>query len=169
MAAEPADSWVFTSANVGDGKVYGVEFDISTPLTAFGMDDTGVFMNYAYVKSDVEDFMGSRRFNEQARSAFNVGFIQDLPTLDASFGVSYRKQGDAYERIVGEEVTISYGDDLEAFVEKRFGRNLSVRLTAANLHDASKGEATHKFDTIRSEELRVGKGCSSTCRTRWTQ
>src|SRR3546814_8474613 len=25
MAAEPADSWVFTSANVGDGKVYGVE------------------------------------------------------------------------------------------------------------------------------------------------
>src|SRR3546814_15899768 len=90
--------------------------------------------------------MGSRRFNEQARSAFNVGFIQDLPTLDASFGVSYRKQGDAYERIVGEEVTISYGDDLEAFVENRFGRNLSVRLTAAQLLDASKDEVFHKFD-----------------------
>src|SRR3546814_15777380 len=102
------------------------------------MDDTGVFMNYAYVKSDVEDFMGSRRFNEQARSAFTVGFIQDLPTLDASFGVSYRKQGDAYERIGGEEVTISYGDDLAAFDEKRFGRNISARLTAAHLTNASK-------------------------------
>src|SRR3546814_624847 len=55
MAAEPADSWVFTSANVGDGKAYGVEFDISTPLTAFGMDDTGVFMNYANVKPDLEE------------------------------------------------------------------------------------------------------------------
>src|SRR3546814_12703397 len=129
--------------------------------------------------------MGSRRFNEQARSAFNVGFIQDLPTLDASFGGSYRKQGDAYERIVGEEVTISYGDDLEAFVEKRFGRNLSVRLTAANLLDASNDEVFHKFDTIddqlardpdefeleteRSEERRVGEECGSPCRSRWSQ
>lgn len=154
MAAEPADSWVFTSANVGDGKVYGVEFDISTPLTAFGMDNTGVFMNYAYIKSDVDDFMGKRRFNNQAKSAFNVGFIQDLPTLAASFGVSYRKQGDAYERIVGEEVTIAYGKDLEAFVEKRFGNSLSVRLTASNLLDASKDEFFHKFNTIDDQLAR---------------
>src|SRR5690606_37604760 len=71
MAAEPAESWVFTSANVGDGKVYGAEFDLSTPLSAFGMEDTGVFLNYSYVKSDVKDFLGTRRFNNQARSAFN--------------------------------------------------------------------------------------------------
>src|SRR3546814_7407943 len=105
-------------------------------------------MTCAYGKSDVEDFMGSRRFNEQARSAFNVGFIQDLPTLDASFGVSYRKQGDAYDRTVGEEVTISYGDDLEAFVAKCFVRNLSVRMTAAKLLDEHKDEVFHKIDTI---------------------
>ena len=148
MAAEPAESWVFTSENVGSGKVYGVELDLSTPLTAFGMENTGVFMNYAYVKSRVDDFMGTRRFNNQARSAFNIGFIQDLPTLDASFGVSYRKQGDAYERILGEEVTIRYGKDLEAFVEKRFGGNVSVRLSAANLLDASKDEFFHKFNTL---------------------
>ena len=154
MAAEPADSWLFTSANVGDGKVYGVEFDLSTPLTAFGMDDTGVFMNYAYVKSKVDDFMGERRFNDQARSAFNVGFIQDLPSLDASFGVSYRKQGDAYARILAEEVTVRYGADLEAFVEKRFGDNLSVRLTASNLLDASKDEFFHKFDTVGDQIAR---------------
>lgn len=148
MDAEPAQSWVFTSGNVGSGKVYGVELDLSTPLSAFGMDNTGVFMNYAYVRSRVDDFMGARRFNNQARSAFNVGFIQDLPTLDASFGVSYRKQGDAYERILGEEVTIRYGADLEAFVEKRFGSSVSVRLSAANLLDASKDEVFHKFDTL---------------------
>jgi TonB-dependent receptor len=151
MAAEPADSWLFTSANVGDGKVYGVEFDLSTPLGAFGMDNTGVFLNYSYVKSDVKDFMGTRRFNNQAKSAFNIGFIQDLPSLAASFGVSYRKQGDAYERIVGEEATIRYGDDLEAFVEKRFGNNLSLRLTASNLLDASKDEFFNKFDTIADQ------------------
>ena len=154
MAAEPAKSWVFTSGNVGDGKVYGVELDLSTPLGVFGMEDTGVFMNYAYVKSDVDDFMGGRRFNNQARSSFNAGFIQDLPTLDASFGLSYRKQGDAYERIVGEEVTIRYGEDLEAFVEKRFGTRFSLRFTASNLLDASKDEVFHKFNTIDDQLAR---------------
>jgi outer membrane receptor protein involved in Fe transport len=154
MAAEPAESWVFTSENVGSGKVYGVEFDLSTPLSVFGMENTGVFMNYAYVKSKVDDFLGERRFNNQARSAFNVGFIQDLPTLDASFGMSYRKQGDAYERILGEEVTIRYGEDLEAFVEKRFGKNVSVRLSAANLLDASKDEFFHKFNTLGDQIAR---------------
>jgi outer membrane receptor protein involved in Fe transport len=154
MAAEPAESWVFTSANVGDGKVHGAEFDLSTPLSAFGMDDTGVFLNYSYVKSDVKDFLGTRRFNNQARSAFNVGFIQDLPALAATFGVSYRKQGIARERIVGEEVTVRYGGDLEAFVEKRFGSSLSLRLSASNLLDASKDEVFHKFDTVDDQLAR---------------
>jgi len=154
MAAEPAESWLFTSDNVGDGRVYGVEFDLSTPLGAFGLENTGVFMNYAYVKSKVDDFLGERRFNHQARSSFNIGFVQDLPSLGASFGVSYRKQGDAYERILAEEVTIRYGEDLEAFVEKRFGNNLSVRLSASNLLDASKDEFFHKFDTLGDQIAR---------------
>lgn len=154
MAAEPAESWVFSSGNVGDGKVYGVEFDLSTPLSALGMPHTGVFMNYSYVKSRVDDFLGARRFNDQARSTFNIGFIQDLQTLDASFGVSYRKQGDAYTRVLAEEVTIRYGQDLEAFVEKRFGDSLSVRLSAANLLDASKDEFFHKFNTLGDQIAR---------------
>ncbi|HEY5973053.1 MAG TPA: TonB-dependent receptor [Pseudoxanthomonas sp.] len=140
------ESWLFTSANVGDGKVYGVEFDLSTPLTAFGLPNTGVFLNYSYLSSKVTDFIGERRFNDQARSVYNIGFIQDLPSLAASFGATYRKQGTAFSRILAEEVTVEYGDDLEVFVEKRFGTTLSVRLSAANLLDASKDEFIHKFD-----------------------
>ena len=140
------ESWLFTSANVGDGKVYGVEFDLSTPLSAFGLDNTGVFLNYSWLQSKIKDFLGERRFNDQARSVYNLGFIQDLPNLTASFGATYRKQGDAFSRILAEEVTIRYGDDLELFVEKRIGDNLSLRLTAANLLDASKDEFFHKFD-----------------------
>jgi outer membrane receptor protein involved in Fe transport len=154
MAAEPADSWLFTSDNVGDGRVYGAEFDLSTPLTVLGMEHTGVFLNYAVVRSEVRDFLGERRFNDQARSTFNVGFIHDLPALDASFGVSYRKQGDARSRIVGEEVLVRYGEELDAFVEKRFGERLSVRLSANNLLDASKDEVFDKFDTIGDQRER---------------
>lgn len=145
------ESWVFTSANVGNGKVYGVEFDLSTPLTALGLPDTGVFLNYSWLNSKVDDFLGSRRFNDQARSVYNVGFIHDLPALQASFGATYRKQGDAFSRIVAEEVTVRYGADLEVFVEKRFGKTLSLRLSAANLLDASKDEFFHKFDNLADQ------------------
>ncbi|MEG3193672.1 TonB-dependent receptor, partial [Lysobacter sp. D1-1-M9] len=142
------DSYVYTVANVGDGEVFGVELDLSTPLDAFGLPDTGVFLNYSWLDSKVEDALGSRRFNDQAHSVFNVGFMQDLPTLGMSFGISYRRQGDAEARLLAEEVTTRYGADLEAFVEKRFGEQWSVRLTGTNLLDASKDEVFHKFDTL---------------------
>lgn len=147
MAQEPAESWLYTSGNVGDGKVYGFEFDLSTPLSAFGLDNTGVFLNYSWVNSKVDDFMGERRFNDQAKSTFNIGFIQDLPSLATSFGMTYRKQGDAYARLLGEEAIVRYGDELDVFVEKRFGDSFSVRLSANNLLDASKDEFFDKFST----------------------
>ena len=154
MAQEPANSWLFTSDNVGDGKVYGFEFDLSTPLSAFGLDNTGVFLNYSWVNSKIDDFMGERRFNDQAKSVYNIGFIQDLPTLAASFGATYRKQGDAHSRIVGEEALVRYGEELDVFVEKRFGKNVSVRLSANNLLDASKDEFFDKFDTQEDQIAR---------------
>ena len=152
MRQEPAQSWLYTSRNVGDGKVWGVEFDLSTPLTMFGLENTGVFLNYSCVNSEVEDFMGTRRFNGQAKSVYNIGFIQDLPSIAASFGMTFRKQGDAYERLLGEEVLIRYGEELDAFVEKRFGERLSIRLSANNLLDASKDEFFDKFNT-EAEQL----------------
>jgi outer membrane receptor protein involved in Fe transport len=140
------ESWLYTSGNVGDGKVYGFEFDLSTPLTALGMPNTGVFLNYSYLNSKVTDFIGERRFNDQARNVYNIGFIQDLPSVDVSFGATYRNQGDAFSRILGEEVTVRYGKDLDLFVEKRFGTSVSVRLSAANVLDASKDEFFNKFN-----------------------
>lgn len=142
------DSWLYTSENVGDGKLYGVELDLSSPLGVLGLPDTGVFLNYSWVKSEIEDFLGERRFNEQAKSVLNIGFIHDLPGLGASFGATYRKQGSAFSRVLAEEVRIEYGDELDVFVEKRFGKSFSVRLSANNLLDASKDEFFDKFDNL---------------------
>ncbi len=151
----PSDiAWVFSARNTGDGKVYGIEFDLSTPLSFIGMDNTGVFVNYSYLDSEVSDEFGKRRFNSQAESVFNVGFIQDIPTFAASFGMTYRKQGEAYSRVVGEEVTTTYGADLEAFIEKRIGKNTVIRLTGSNLLDANKRETFNKFTTLASQETR---------------
>ena len=91
---------------------------VQLPLTAWGLEHTGVFLNATWLDSRIEDALGSRRFNDQPRSVFNVGFIQDLPALNSSFGVTYREQGDAFSRVVSEEVRTTYGPDLEFFVER---------------------------------------------------
>jgi outer membrane receptor protein involved in Fe transport len=150
VALDP-DSFVYTSRNVGNGKVWGIELDLSTPLTVLGLPDTGVFLNYSWLDSEVTDFMGKRRFNNQARSLYNIGFIQNLPAWNSSFGVSYRKQGKAESRVLGEEVTTTYGGDLELFVEKRVGKTFAVRLSATNVLNAKKKEVFHKFDTLADQ------------------
>ena len=131
--------------NVGDGQVYGVEFDLSTPLDFVGMENTGVFLNASWLDSQVEDALGDRRFNDQSDYVVNFGFTHDIPTWGAAFGATYRKQGDAFGRVYAEEVTTSYGADLEVFLEKRLFANTVLRLTGSNLLDSSKDEVFDKF------------------------
>lgn len=144
-------AWIFQPRNTGDGQVWGAEFDLSTPLSGMGLDDTGVFVNYTWLDSEISDEFGKRRFNNQSNYVYNVGFIQELPTVAASFGVTFRKQGDAKSRVIGEEVVTSYDGDLEAFIEKRFGKAWAVRLTGINLLDQSKDEVFDKFNTVQEQ------------------
>jgi hypothetical protein len=55
---------------------------------------------------------------------------------------------------VGEEVTTTYGGDLEIFLEKRIGKDLTIRLTGSNLLDADKKETFNKFTTIEDQNDR---------------
>ena len=148
--SEGEGTFVLQPRNTGDGNVKGVELDLSTPLGAFSMPNTGVFLNYSWLDSEVTDFFGTRKFNDQSDYVYNVGFIQDLPELKAAFGVTYRKQGDAYGRIVGEEITTSYSADFEVFLEKRW-EDVTLRLVGSNLLDASKDETFNKFDTVEDQ------------------
>jgi outer membrane receptor protein involved in Fe transport len=151
---EGPGTFVYSARNTGDGEVWGIEFDLSTPLTMVGLENTGVFLNYSWLDSSVDDEFGSRKFNSQSDYVLNVGFIQDLPTWGASFGMTYRKQGEAYSRVVGEEVTTTYDGDLEIFLEKRIGKDLTIRLTGSNLLDAEKKETFNKFTTIDDQNDR---------------
>jgi outer membrane receptor protein involved in Fe transport len=154
VGSEGAGTFVYSARNTGDGAVWGVEFDFSAPLTIFGLENTGAFLNYSWLDSEIDDEFGTRTFNDQAESVLNIGFIHDMPTLNTAFGVTYRSQGDAQSRVVGEEIATSYGADLEAFIEHRFGERFTLRLTGSNLLDASKDEAFDKFDTTGDQFLR---------------
>ena len=146
-----AGTFIYAPVNSGDGKVWGIELDYSASLDFVGLPDTGAFFNYSWLDSDVDDLFGSRRFNSQSDFVYNIGFIHDITAWDASFGVTYRKQGDAFSRVVGEEVTTSYEGVLEVFVEKTIGDNFTVRLTGGNLTDGSKDEVFDKFDTFADQ------------------
>ena len=152
--SEGDGTFVFQPQNVGDGEVWGVEFDLSTDLAFLGLPDTGVFGNFSYLDSTVTDLLGERRFNDQSEYVYNFGAIQNLPSLAASFGATYRKQGAAFGRVIGEEVTTTYGADLEVFVEKRFGDSFTVRAVGSNLLNGKKREVFNKFDNIDDQIAR---------------
>lgn len=150
VVSSEGSGFVLTPSNIGAGKVWGVEVDLSTPLTFAGLENTGVFMNYSWLDSEVRDPVtgAKRRFNDQAEFVFNVGFIHDVVSSGTSFGSSYRLQGDQFNRIIGESVATSYGADLEVFIEQRFGDRFVVRVTGSNLLNAKKDETFFKYDTL---------------------
>ena len=141
--------------NIGDGTTWGVEVDLSAPLDAFGLPETGVFFNYTWLDSEVTDpWTGvERQFRNQPQNVWNVGFIQNLPTWNASFGASLYGRDEGYESGLDELVKVEYDQDLEAFVEKRFGDRFVVRLSAQNLLDKEKRETFMKYDGDSIEEI----------------
>ena len=149
--SEGEGTFVYTPMNVGDGKVYGVEFDLSTDLGFIGLPNTGLFGNVSWLDSEITDELGERRFNNQSKYVYNFGFIQDFPTFGAAFGATYRKQGAAYSRVIAEEVTTTYGAELEVFVEKRFGKKFTIRAVGSNLLNGAKRETFNKFDNLADQ------------------
>jgi len=147
-------AFTYQPQNIGDGKVWGVEFDLSTDLGFIGLPDTGVFGNVSWLDSKIVDEFGERRFNGQSKYVYNFGAIQDIPSIGAAFGATYRKQGGAFDRTVGEEVFTSYGADLEIFVEKRFGKSFTIRAVGSNLLNGAKRETFNKFTTIDDQNDR---------------
>ena len=53
--------------------------------------------------------------------------------------------------VFGEEVTTTYGADLEVFIEKRFGNSFTLRAVGSNLLDGTKDEVFNKFTTIEDQ------------------
>lgn len=146
---------LFEPRNIGDGTTWGVEVDFSAPLDFVGLPETGVFFNYTWLESEVVDpWTGvERQFRNQPSNVYNLGFIQNLPSWGASFGASLYGRDEGYESGLDELVEVDYDQDLEAFVEKRFGDRIVVRLSAINLLDKEKRETFWKYDGDSVEEI----------------
>ncbi|MBC7985954.1 MAG: TonB-dependent receptor, partial [Sphingomonadaceae bacterium] len=146
---------VYQPRNIGEGQTWGVELDFSAPLSVIGLPDTGLFANYTYLDSETRDpFTGDeRRFNNQPHHIYNIGFIQTLESIDASFGASLSGRSRALESNFDETVELNYEPDLEAFIEQRIGENFVLRFTAQNLLNRAKRETFRVYDGDSLEEI----------------
>lgn len=139
---------LYSYRNIGDAKVWGIELDISAPLTFIGLPETGFFANYTRLWSERADPAGGGdiMIDFQPDYVYNVGITHNIPDWDASFGVSYQEQGESRFVTFGEIESQLYDGNLEIFVEKRLGENYVLRLTGTNLLDADSQQAEAGFD-----------------------
>lgn len=135
-------------SNLGKARAYGIEVDIDVPLTAIGLPDTSVFANYTWLMSELIDPVTGveRRFRDQPDYIYNIGLIQNIPSWDSTFGVSYQKRGESFAYDYAEIQTLRYEGNLEAFWETRLSKSTVVRFTGANLLDAEKYEHIQAYD-----------------------
>lgn len=157
VGLDPADypGNLYTFQNIGEATVYGIELDLSTPLTFMGLDETGVFANYTRLWSDRADPAGGGdiAIDYQPDYVYNFGVTQNLPSWDASFGFSYQKQGESRYVTFGEIESQLYDGNLEIFLEKRLGESMVLRLTGTNLLDAESQQAEAGFDGDNGAEI----------------
>jgi outer membrane receptor protein involved in Fe transport len=147
------DCRLLTYQNVGNGRAYGIEVDLDTPLTVLGLPETSIFANYTWVHTEVADeplFPGKKRpFRDQPDYIYNVGIIQNIPSWNSTFGVTYQKRGESVTYAFDEIERLTYEGNLEAFWETRLSKSTVLRFTGANLLDAEKLENKAQFDPDR--------------------
>lgn len=148
--------------NPNDGKIWGLEFDLSTPL-AFISPDVHGFANYTYIDSEIRDanenFPIDHQFSETPDYVYNLGWDHRIESLGFTWGASYQKRGIS-ERWTNasagskEVRTIDFEGNLELFFEKILANRFVVRLAAQNLLDAEKLEVERAYESV--EQVRNG-------------
>jgi outer membrane receptor for ferrienterochelin and colicins len=143
------------ASNPNTGVVYGAELDVSYPLTAFGAPNLHVFANYTHMRSrirDASDPAVERPFNLLPDYHYNVGFDHLIERFGFTWGASYQKRGAAQEWSLDgvgarEVADVTFGGNLEAFIEKTFAQRFVVRLAAQNLRDADRIDTTRVYES----------------------
>jgi outer membrane receptor for ferrienterochelin and colicins len=152
-----ASVWV---NNPNDGEIYGIEFDLSTPVT-FISENLHAFANYTYIDSEIRDanqnFPVDRPFSLQPDYIYNLGFDHRIGGSGFTWGASYQKLGPAQEWVnvsaEAKEVTdVEYDGNLEFFVEKVLAERFVIRLAAQNLLDGEKDEIQRVYESVEQLE-----------------
>jgi len=141
---------LFTPRNIGMGRTWGLELDFAMPFTFIDRPEIGITGNYVWIDSKIRDPYSNqtRQFNLQPNYIANIDFYHDVPALGLSHGLSWQLQGDVREYQTDEIKAVRYGSNLDYFIEKRIGTDLTIRLSVNNILDARKREQGLLYDGL---------------------
>lgn len=125
--------------NIGDGKRYGLNLDVSTRLAMLGLPNALLSTGLRLRDSEVTDpFLGrERREQGNGRWSTNVGFRQDVTDLSMTYGINYNNEsnggsGRTEIDIIDTETRVEQ-PYMSAFIEKKAFGNVTFRLESNNL------------------------------------
>ncbi len=128
--------------NIGDGKRYGLNLDVSAKLAMLGLPNalltTGLRLGDSAI---IDPFLGQkRRQSGNQRWSTNIGFRNDLVEQGLTYGMFYwQSSNEGGGRTEIDIIDIEQRTEdphLMAFVEKRAFDNFTFRLESRNINDA---------------------------------
>ncbi len=125
--------------NIGDGKRYGLNLDVSTKLGMLNLPNALLTTGVRLRDSEfIDPFLGvERRQNGNGRWSLNMGFRHDMPSFGLTYGLNYsnnsngssgRKAIDIFDIEERKEQAF-----MSAFLEKRAFGNVTFRLESNNI------------------------------------
>ena len=127
--------------NIGDGKRYGVNLDLSAKLGSVGLPNALLTTGIRLRDSEVIDpFLGDkRRQRGNERWTINMGYRHDVTALALTYGVDYSNNsngGSGRVEIDIEDIEETIGSPyLSAYIEKKAFGNFTFRFEGRNLTD----------------------------------
>ncbi len=132
MGGRPVYDWV----NLGEAKIYGVEYEMSYMTTAFTKVYFNMTMNHAkvgYFATDDPDLIAiqGKYFTNAPKIKSNIGFIMNHP-MDRSFSFNLRYVGNSYSSEDNTSINKAYFW-ADAQASKHLREDVKLSLKANNL------------------------------------
>ena len=125
--------------NIGDGKWYGVSFDISAKLDPLKIQNALFTTRLRIRDSEFTDpFLGIKRRREgNGRWGLNMGFRHDLTSRRLTYGINYSNDsndGEGRKQFDIDDIEERINQpSMSAYIEKRAFDNLTFRFESRNL------------------------------------
>ena len=141
VSPEPSDLQS-ARGNIGDGKRYGIAFDVSSRLGFMGLPEALFSSGLVLQDSQVTDpFLGiGRRQSNNSRGFFRTSFRHDLTDWNLNYGINIShgfNGGSGRTRIDIDDIETETSEpQLSFFVEKRAFNGVTFRFESNNTLDS---------------------------------
>ncbi|MCB1670771.1 MAG: TonB-dependent receptor [Pseudomonadales bacterium] len=134
-----SDNLATTNGNVGDGTVYGMNFNISLRLARIKLPDAVLTGGLLLQESYIDDPMiaRERRVVPYDRGRISVGFRHDITRWNLNYGINYFDGIDGNRPFfdIDNVIYIGSNSNLSLFLEKVGFAGITYRFEADNLLD----------------------------------